>query len=212
LTRKRSFFLQFEFHIFLVKIMIGFEECPASTVLNSDYIAREFIKFLLGIVLLSINIRLVYVLIKNRTEFSNVFYKFVILNCIMSIICHFTFYPLTKYPVLVYFFDIDLDTLKEYTYLMGFNILIWYYTSLSNFIGSFLMALNRMSSIANINLINWESAFPYLLIIYFMLPFVLFIQLIGSTAGLFPICVSESSLWNTFDIRFYDIFFVYPVS
>jgi hypothetical protein len=191
--------------------MIKSEDCPASTAINSNYIVREVLKFLLGTILLTINIRLVYVLLKNRTVFSNVFYKFVILNGIMSTICHLTFYPISKYPILLYFFGLDLDKLSEYTYLMGFNVFIWDYTFLSTFIGCFFMSLDRMTSIANINLINWNSAFPYLVTIYFTLPFVLYIQLIGSTAGLFSVCFSESSLWNTFDVRFDSYFFAYQI-
>lgn len=60
--------------------MSGSQICTAQQAVNHQFIIRELIKQVIGLVLFLLYARLVYVLMKRQQFSSNVFYKLVILN------------------------------------------------------------------------------------------------------------------------------------
>lgn len=60
--------------------MTGVVACTAEEAISTGFIIRELIKQIVGIILLTVYLRLIYVLIKEHRVFSNVFYKLVVIN------------------------------------------------------------------------------------------------------------------------------------
>jgi hypothetical protein len=60
--------------------------CTSQEAINSNFIIREVVKLLIGVFLFMIYIRLIYILIRRRDFFSNIFYKLVIINGISVVL------------------------------------------------------------------------------------------------------------------------------
>lgn len=146
--------------------MADASNCTFIEATSHSFIVRQSIKQVIALTLILLHKRLLYILVRDREQFNNTFYKLIIMNgfavcavqtfersnsvCFQSCVCHFTFYPASRVPVVVYLLGIDHSFLKEGSFLLSISVFLWYYSAMASFIGSFLMALNRMSAIAQI--------------------------------------------------------------
>lgn len=60
--------------------MANFYNCTFMEAISQGFIVKQLIKQVIGVMLLLLYVRLIYILIRDREQFNNAFYRLVIMN------------------------------------------------------------------------------------------------------------------------------------
>jgi hypothetical protein len=138
--------------------MVGYNVCTLQEAINPYLIIKDILKLLIGAFLFVVYARLIYVLLTHPRFKSNIFYKLIVLNGILACICYISYIARNRYPSILYILKMDVELADQWSKGMGFLMFVRYHMMFASFTASLFMALNRMTSIMQIeNIVNFLS-------------------------------------------------------
>ncbi|KAI6199105.1 hypothetical protein M3Y96_00591200 [Aphelenchoides besseyi] len=142
-------------------------------------------------------LRLIYILLTRKADYSGIFYRLLILNGCTNCVLFICLNIVGKYPLLSIYFG--WEDPYESARWKGLVIYLIYYQGVCGYIGNFFMAANRLSAFFILQSWErvWRRLFPFVVIIYYVVPFVGFIEMLAAD-GLFYANCNEFAPWFDF--------------
>ncbi|KAI6198441.1 hypothetical protein M3Y96_00519600 [Aphelenchoides besseyi] len=156
------------------------------------YFVRDIIIQIVSSGMLLIYLRIIFLFLTRPTHYSNVFFRFMVLNGIIGI-CVYVSCLIHKSAFFFAWLEVGNEGYSELRWWKGVLLFVLYASGISGNAAQVCMALNRLSAIILVQEYNqlWKRYFPYVVTFILVLPFAIIPGLLVTPARFYTVCFPD---------------------